>query len=143
MPKYFTRAEAERLLPLVNDLLLKALATKAAFQEAKQSLERTAREIAMRGGMAVQNERMLETRRRRDESLARLEEVLVQIQGHGCLVKDLDRGLLDFPTLFEGREVYLCWLFGEPRIEYWHEVEGGFAGRRPIDDAFLANHGAG
>jgi hypothetical protein len=59
------------------------------------------------------------------------------------VVKDLDTGLLDFPTLYQGREVYLCWRLGESQINYWHGVDEGFAGRKAIDDDFLANHGDG
>ena len=50
------------------------------------------------------------------------------------VLRDLDRGLLDFPSMRDGREVYLCWQEGEDAIEYWHEPEAGFAGRRPLDD---------
>jgi hypothetical protein len=55
-------------------------------------------------------------------------------------VKDLDIGLVDFPTTFNGVEVYLCWKLGEPGIEFWHGVEEGFRGRKPIDREFLENH---
>ena len=55
-----------------------------------------------------------------------------QIQDLGVLVKDINLGLLDFPALREGQEVYLCWQYGEGEIAFWHEVEAGFAGRQPI-----------
>jgi len=48
------------------------------------------------------------------------------------VVRDLDRGLIDFPALRDGREVYLCWLCGEPEVTHWHEPESGFAGREPL-----------
>jgi hypothetical protein len=57
-------------------------------------------------------------------------------------VKDLDIGLVDFPTVFRGVEVCLCWKLGEPRIGYWHGAEEGFRGRKPIDQDFLAHHSA-
>ena len=50
----------------------------------------------------------------------------------GILLKDPDRGLVDFPVLREGREVYLCWLLGETTIEFWHDIDAGFAGRQPL-----------
>ena len=50
------------------------------------------------------------------------------------VLRDLDRGLVDFPALRHGREIYLCWVEGEPSIEYWHEPDAGFDGRRPLDD---------
>jgi hypothetical protein len=49
------------------------------------------------------------------------------------VVRDLERGLIDFPSLLGGEEVYLCWLVGEPSVGHWHAVEGGFAGREPLD----------
>ncbi|HLV01558.1 MAG TPA: DUF2203 domain-containing protein, partial [Acidobacteriota bacterium] len=57
---------------------------------------------------------------------------LAKIQDAGCLVKSVDEGLIDFPHIRDGREVYLCWRYGEDDIEYWHEVDAGFAGRTPI-----------
>jgi hypothetical protein len=57
---------------------------------------------------------------------------VAELQGAGIVVRDAQRGLIDFPALRDGREVYLCWLSGEPRIEFWHEPDAGFAGRRPL-----------
>jgi hypothetical protein len=61
--------------------------------------------------------------------------VVDRVIGLGCLVKDLDTGLVDFLSLREGEPVFLCWQLGEPRITHWHTVEGGFAGRQPIEGA--------
>ena len=83
---------------------------------------------------------LAETRERREGAAERLQSILEAVQEHGCLVKDLDTGLLDFPTLYRGSEVYLCWRLGETRIEFWHAIEDGFRGRKPIDEQFLANH---
>jgi len=72
-----------------------------------------------------------EAGRLNDEINSRLQE----ITDLGVLVKDLDLGLIDFPALREGREVYLCWQLGEEgRIAWWHETDAGFAGRQPFDD---------
>ncbi len=54
------------------------------------------------------------------------------LQSLGCDIKDLDDGVIDFYSIFEGREILLCWQHGEESIEHWHEVDGGFAGRRPV-----------
>jgi hypothetical protein len=61
-------------------------------------------------------------------------EAVNKIQETGCVVKDLDTGLIDFPSLLDGQEVYLCWKVGEDRIEYWHGLHEGFAGRKPLDN---------
>ena len=66
------------------------------------------------------------------EELIDLQNTLNRIQEQGILVKDLNRGLIDFPHLKEGREVYLCWEMGEESIEFWHEIEEGYAGRQKI-----------
>jgi len=62
----------------------------------------------------------------------RLDHLLHQIQATGVLVKDLSTGLLDFPAMRGDQEVYLCWKHGETSIEFWHDMESGFAGRQPI-----------
>jgi len=71
------------------------------------------------------------------ESVSRLTGLIGEIRSLGVLVKDLDKGLCDFPYMKEDRVVYLCWHMGEDSIGYWHEVESGFAGREPLaeDDA--------
>jgi hypothetical protein len=140
MPQYFTRDEAEMVLPKVQRLMSQALTLKAEFEQAKAVLENTNREIMSRGGMAIDTARLLQTRQTRDTAATEVGALLERIHQHGCLVKDLDTGLLDFPTLYAGREVYLCWKFGESRIEYWHGVDEGFGGRKVIDDEFLSNH---
>jgi hypothetical protein len=58
-----------------------------------------------------------------------------RINDMGCELKDADMGLLDFRTLMDGREVYLCWKLGEEHVAYWHDMETGFAGRQPLEDA--------
>jgi hypothetical protein len=55
-----------------------------------------------------------------------------QLERLDIVVRDLERGLVDFPALIDGREVYLCWLLDEPQVTHWHGVESGFAGRRPL-----------
>jgi hypothetical protein len=140
MPRYFTRDQAERLLPKIEKVIREAVFLKAEFQENDEILRNTTQEIMMRGGMNMDRERMLKVRERRDAAATKLEAALESIQEEGCQVKDLDIGLLDFPTLYHGREVLLCWRLGEEGIHYWHGVEEGFRGRKPIDDEFLKEH---
>lgn len=59
-------------------------------------------------------------------------EIVERIQRRGCHIKGLDPALIDFPHMRDGKEVYLCWRFGEKEIGYWHEIESGFAGRKPL-----------
>jgi hypothetical protein len=71
-----------------------------------------------------------------DRITAEIRQGLQEIQTLGCVVKDLDMGLLDFPALRDGQEVYLCWRVGEDRIESWHGIDEGYTGRKPLDDLF-------
>jgi hypothetical protein len=61
-----------------------------------------------------------------------IERLMKEIRSHGCLIKDLNTGLVDFLSTRDGREVYLCWRYGEPRIEFYHELHTGFKNRQQI-----------
>ncbi len=65
-----------------------------------------------------------------------VQQAIEEIQAAGVLIKDIEAGLIDFPAVHGGREVLLCWKLGEARIEHWHGVDEGFAGRKPIGDNF-------
>jgi hypothetical protein len=140
MPRHFTLAEAERALPEVDRALRDALFHKAEYQAAEDALTATMQGIRMAGGSRVNPGPILATRARRDASAGALREVFEKIEQIGVLVKDLDIGLIDFLTRYQGREVCLCWKLGEERIRFWHGTDEGFAGRKPIDDEFLENH---
>ena len=66
------------------------------------------------------------------EAFLQLRDALAQLQDAEVVLRDLDRGLVDFPAIRDDREVYLCWLEGEEEIGYWHDLEAGFAGREPL-----------
>ncbi|HLK50266.1 MAG TPA: DUF2203 domain-containing protein [Bryobacteraceae bacterium] len=140
MPKRFTLAEAERLIPSVDRLLRQAIKLKTAYSGAERRFESYQKRILLMGGVVVDRSQVREDRERRDEAAAALRTVFEEVQQLGCLIKDLDTGLVDFPTLFQGREVYLCWKLGEPAIAFWHSVDEGFAGRKAIDLDFRQHH---
>jgi hypothetical protein len=140
MPRYFTLEQAERTLPHVEAAIHRAIRFKSEYQQADEAFRDLSRKVMMSGGMAVDRETALSLRLTREQSAERLQETVKEIEEFGCLVKDLDIGLLDFPTLYRGREVYLCWRLGENRIEFWHGVDEGFRGRKAIDQEFLDNH---
>ena len=140
MAKRFTHAEAQHLLPEVGRLLREALDARSGYQEAEKAIQDRTEHVMLMGGVIVDRDRALEDRSRRDAAAAMLKGAIEAVQETGCLVKDLDIGLVDFPTLFKGVEVYLCWKLGEPSIEFWHGVDEGFRGRKQIDQEFLQNH---
>ena len=67
------------------------------------------------------------------EGFREVRRLLAEISGAGIVLRDLDRGLIDFPSLRDGREVYLCWELGEDSVEFWHDLDAGFGGREPLD----------
>lgn len=140
MSKRFTLAEAESLIPSVDRLLRQALELKSGYVNAEKRMDSFQEKIVLMGGMIVDRGKVREARERRDDAAASLRSAIEQVQELGCVIKDLDIGLVDFPTLFHGEEVYLCWKLGEPCIAYWHGTDEGFAGRKPIDEDFRANH---
>lgn len=140
MSKRFTLAEAESLIPNVDRLLRQAVELKSGYANAARKMDSFQERIALMGGVIVDRGKVQEARDRRDDAAASLRSLIEQVQGLGCLIKDLDIGLVDFPTTFRGREVYLCWKLGEPSIAYWHGVDEGFAGRKAIDQDFREHH---
>jgi hypothetical protein len=136
MPKHFTLAQAQSLIPRVDRLLREAMALKSGFIEAERALQSFSERIMLMGGVTVDRDRFLRAKNRRESEAERLRNAVQQLLDLGCLVKDLDTGLVDFPTLFRGQEVYLCWKLGEPSIEFWHGVDEGFRGRKAIDGDF-------
>ena len=128
------------MLPEVDRALRDALFHKAEYQSAEDALNATMQGIRMAGGSRVNPGPILATRARRDASAGALREIFEKIEQMGVLIKDLDIGLIDFLTRYQGREVCLCWKLGEERIGFWHGMDEGFAGRKPIDDEFLENH---
>jgi hypothetical protein len=140
MGRRFTLAEAQSVIPDVEKLLRQGIDLKAEYQEAEEAVQAISQRIALMGGMIVDRDHAIDTKKTRDADAAKLRDLIERIQEYGCLIKDLDVGLIDFPTLFKGVEVYLCWKLGETDIAFWHGVEEGFRGRKAIDQDFIDNH---
>jgi len=140
MPRFFTLQQAEKLLPEVEAALRDAIVLKAEYEEAGKDWRNFSQRIHLLGGVLVDHTKLLDKKQQRESCAQRLKESIEKIQEFGCLVKDLDMGLIDFPTMLNGVEVYLCWKLGEPGIQFWHGVEEGFRGRKSIDQSFLEDH---
>jgi hypothetical protein len=141
MPRYFTLAEARQYLPELDTAIRGGIEAKRNLEAADEDHRARLQRIMFAGGMVVNQEAASHTREKRETNAAKLKQMLESFQEIGCVVKDLDIGLIDFPALYRGKEVYLCWRLGEPDIGYWHPVDEGFAGRRPIDRDFLRECG--
>ena len=140
MSKRFTLREAKSLLPQVERLLQDAMRLKPEFDDATAAVNKMKERVHIMGGMLIDRNAALEIRQRRESSSKLLRQAVEEILEMGVQIKDIETGLVDFPTRFRGREVYLCWKLGESDIEYWHGEEG-YGGRKPIDRDFLDNHG--
>lgn len=140
MPRYFRLEQAERLLPELEGLMREARELEARYRQADSEWRESSGRLLMLGGVMPDRRKLLAQRGRRDALEARLGELVQAIQSRGCLVKDLELGLVDFPTLLRGEEVLLCWRLGEPSIAYWHGLEEGYRGRKPIDEEFRRLH---
>ena len=140
MARLFKLAEAQRLIPQLERLMLGAMEKKRAYETAGQEIQQFTERVMMMGGMTVDRDRVRASRERRDAAAQNLREAIERVQELGCVVKDLDIGLVDFPTRFRGSEVYLCWRLGESAIEFWHGTNEGFRGRKAIDKDFREHH---
>lgn len=132
--RYFTPEEANRLLERVRPVAESLVAHRRAFTVAAARRARLSQRISGNGGDFDPQEpsELDEQLEREAEAVARAVD---RLQRLGVLVKDLDRGLVDFPALRGEEEVLLCWQVGEDEVAWWHGVEEGFAGRKrlPLD----------
>jgi hypothetical protein len=99
-------------------------------------MQQLSQRIFMAGGMHVDVVKAAKRRAEREKALGEARDTLAEIDEIGVQVKDLEQGLLDFPCVMEGKTVLLCWRLGEKEIGFWHTIEDGFAGRKPLDARF-------
>jgi hypothetical protein len=123
--RHYTLVEASALLPRVVELVerMRSARDRLGDREAREALSEAG---PTNGGG--------DPGRTVSEGFVELRDSMAELRGLDVVLRDLDRALLDFPSIRDGQEVYLCWQEGEDAIEYWHEPEAGFAGRRPLDD---------
>ena len=133
--KYFDRREAEALLGTIAPWLEEARGEKQKIEAYKNELVQVASRIMVLGGTFPPVADLLHKKSVHDQAGEHLLEIVNRIQDSGVVVKDLDMGLVDFPSLLDGEEIYLCWKLGEDHIGFWHGIDEGFTGRKPIDDA--------
>lgn len=134
MPRYYTLSEANGMLPQLSQLLELMQAERRQLDLLQGRSKVVAKKTRGNGNHNPGEDVALA------QAISQVEEALEaaikQLQNWGIELKDLQTGLVDFPALREGREVYLCWKLGEAEIAFWHEIDTGFAGRQPVDDEF-------
>ena len=136
MSKTFTLSEAQTLLPVLEALLRKAQAAGIRTGELESEMQQLTQRIFLSGGMHVNVVQAARRRAEREKTLQEARDTLLEIDEIGVQVKDLEKGLLDFPCAVDGQTVLLCWKLGEKEIGFWHTTEDGFAGRKPLDARF-------
>jgi len=135
--KTFTLEEAHTLLPVLRSLLKRALDGKQLVEQVEKELQDLKHRILLSGGLLVDVPAVALRRAERDKAFQNIKDTLAEIDAIGVQVKDLDIGLLDFPCVVGDEVVLLCWKYGEEKIEFWHGMEEGFQGRKPIDERIL------
>ncbi len=136
MSKTFTLGEAQTLLPVVEALLRRTQAAGIRVAELEYEMQQLSQRIFLSGGMHVDVTVAARRRAEHDKAMQETKDTLAEIDAIGVQVKDLEQGLLDFPSLLDGKAVLLCWKIGEAAITHWHTEEEGFEGRKPIDARF-------
>lgn len=122
--RLFTLDEANELLEEIRPLVSSLLAAREQVVRLQPSLEPVLEKALGNGGGQAAGEAL--------DLLHQMRRTIEEINSHGILVKDLQLGLLDFPSEREGRVVFLCWRHGEPHVGHWHEVDSGYASREPL-----------
>ena len=130
MTHYFTRDEAEALLPQISVVLREIQVKQKELLQTQEELD-ALRMQAAGNGYHLQG-RIMNLQSELSHQAQTLRTLLDELASFGCVLKDPERGLIDFLSLRDGREIYLCWYLGEERINFWHDLDTGFAGRQPL-----------
>ena len=129
--RYFTAEEANEALLEVRPLTEELVGHRRALVELQERQSAVTARIAGNGGNVEPHE-LEEVQEQLDEEVAGIARCVARIHEVGALVKDLDEGLVDFPATRGGRDVLLCWRLGEDEIGFWHGLDEGFSGRKPL-----------
>jgi len=134
VPTVFTPELANRTLPLVRRIVEDIVVQFARWQGRVREFELA----SATNSVAVPNPQAGQLEREVAALAAELEHFQRELAELGVEFKDYVQGLVDFPAERDGRAVYLCWRLGEPAVEYWHEIDAGYAGRQPLDPRVAA-----
>ena len=130
-PRLFTINEANGLLPVLRPLVEQVL-------ENIRRLKGVSETVIRRQQLDPDAPNLMERLREDSEVLklvTQIKEWVEAINGHGCVCKGVEQGLIDFPCMLGAEVVFLCWQIGESNVNHWHRIEDGFAGRKPLLDS--------
>jgi hypothetical protein len=129
--RHFTVEQANAALPLVRAIVtdLAALAREVIERRERVSVLLAGRDRKARD---VYSDELAAAEQELEKDTERLQEYVAELRALGIEPKNGPEGLVDFPSMLDGREVYLCWKLGEPEVLHWHELEAGFLGRQPL-----------
>lgn len=130
--RYFSVAEVEALIPTLTELMTNVMSANAEASQARERLQAEQQRIALAGGGVLDQRAWRADRDRIERVTAEIQRALGEIVELGGAPKDLGLGLVDFLHLRDGREVNLCWKYGEREIRHWHGLDEGYAGRKPL-----------
>jgi hypothetical protein len=133
--RHFTVRTVEALIPRLESQMRRIMAAHAEATRLRNALEAAQREVMLAGGMRLRPEWWRARRAGIDHATREVRGGLGDIIATGGVPKDLELGLVDFLGLVAGREVNLCWRYGEKEIRFWHGLDEGFGGRKPIPES--------
>ncbi len=122
--KHFTLEEANKLVPEFSQYFEQIFRLHEILKPERREKELVTQSLSKNGGWSKSADYL--------ENSFKVSKILDKILATGAVVKDLQRGLIDFPHLSEGKEIFLCWKMGEKEIKFWHDLESGYSGRQPL-----------
>jgi hypothetical protein len=130
--RYFTPAEVDALIPALTEIMGTVRKAHAEAAAGRERLAAEQRRIALTGGSVIDQQAWRSERESLERLTARIQAALNEIRELGGVLKDVGMGLVDFPHLRQGEVVNLCWKLGERQIRFWHGLDEGYAGRKPL-----------
>jgi hypothetical protein len=132
MTDHFQPAEVDRLIPRLSRVMERAMTAQTAGAAIAERLEQERQRIRLAGGGTIDRRAWQADAGRLEELTETVRQALAEIADMGGVTKDIALGLVDFLHLRDGREVNLCWKFGEDAVRHWHGLDEGYASRRPL-----------
>ncbi len=135
---YFTVTQANKTLPLVKRIVADILEDYRVWRDLMRQFELLSADATDETG---ESEEQVTLRTQVDDAARRINAYMDELAQIGCVFKGFEQGLVDFHSKRDDRDVLLCWKHGEPAVEHWHELEGGFDGRQPVESESFQEDG--